>query len=268
MNNISFAVDAGEAFALLGENGSGKSTLIDIILDDIKPSEGNVNFFEQPKINFDKVGVLYDHLPLFMMLKVSESIHYFAVIHRLNYDAIKKKYFDIFEINKIEHTLVKELSQGERKRVGILLAIMHNPRLLILDEPFANLDPTIIDRIWNTINNGYRTVFFTTHNWKEAEKQATKIGFIYDGKIIYPPESPHEILHKLPSQKKIRIDWFDGVTDKLKDYRYYIHDEAVVVFFDEHSELLKTISAFTNNFSVKNVGLEDAYLFHVSTHQL
>lgn len=267
LNNINLTVDTGESFALLGENGSGKSTLIDIMLDDIKPTSGSVRLFST-KNKFDRVGVLYDHLPLFMMLKVSESINYFASIYNLSYKTIREKYFDVFEIYKIQNQLIKELSQGEKKRVGILLAVMHNPRLLVLDEPFANLDPTIINRIWKVIANGYRTIFFTTHDWKEAEKQADKIGFIYNGEIIHEPQSPEEILSTLPAHKKINLEYFDGIIEKLKDYHYYIHDELITIFFDEKSNLLKTISDFTNNFSVKDVGLEDAYLFHINKQKV
>ena len=263
LTDISFTVDTEDSFALLGENGSGKTTLIDIILNDIKPTTGSVNFFEKPYKNYDKVGVLYDQLPLFPMLKVSESIHYFTSIHQLNYHTISEQYFDTFEIHKIKNTLVTALSQGEKKRLSILLAIIHNPRLLILDEPFANLDPTITDRIWNTIKDGNRTIFFSTHDWKEAEKQATKIGFIHDGKIIQPPQSPMQLMQALPALKKISVSNINGLTDELIDYQYYMHDGYLSIFFDEKTDLLKKISLNTSNFSVQNVSLQDAYLFTI-----
>lgn len=263
LKDVSLIVDTEDSFALLGENGSGKSTLIDIILNDIKPNRGDVCFFENPKSNFNQVGVLYDHSPLFPMLKVCESIRYFTSIYGLKYQDIEKQYFDIFEIQKIQKTLTRELSQGERKRVGILLSIIHNPNLLILDEPFANLDPTITERIWNTLKNKSRTIFFTTHDWKKAEKQANKIGFIYEGKIVHPPESPKKILETLPAPKKIIISNTDDILKKLNGWQYYIDDERIHIFFDEKSDLLKTINALTSNFSIQQVDLKDAYLFHI-----
>lgn len=263
LSNVSLSVDTQDSFALLGENGSGKSTLIDIILNDIKPDKGSVHFFENQKSNFDKIGVLYDHSPLFPMLKVEESIRYFTSIYGLKYQDIEKQYFELFEIQKIQKTLTRELSQGERKRVGILLSIIHNPDLLVLDEPFANLDPTITGRIWNTLKNKNRTIFFTTHDWKKAEKQATKIGFIYGGKIIDQPKSPKQILETLPALKKITISKNDDFAKKLTDWQYYIYDESIHIFFDEKSDLLKTINTLTSNFSIQQVDLKDAYLFHV-----
>ena len=264
LSNVSLSVDTQDSFALLGENGSGKSTLIDIILNDIKPDKGSVHFFENPKSNFNKIGVLYDHSPLFPMLKVEESIRYFTSIYGLKYQDIEKQYFEIFEIQKIQKTLTRELSQGERKRVGILLSIIHNPDLLVLDEPFANLDPTITERIWNTLKNKNRTIFFTTHDWKKAEKQANKIGFIYGGKIVHQPQSPKQILETLPALKKVTISNTDDIAKKLTDWPYYIYDESIHVFFDEKSDLLKTINTFTSNFSIQQVDLKDAYLFHVN----
>lgn len=115
LNNISFTVKKGETFALLGENGSGKSTLIDVILNDLKPNRGNIKFFEKPKACFDKVGIVYDHLPLFPLLKVIEIIKYFSLIHKLEFENIKKQYFEIFEIYKIQKTFIRELSLGEKK---------------------------------------------------------------------------------------------------------------------------------------------------------
>jgi ABC-2 type transport system ATP-binding protein len=264
LNQVSLTVEQGDSFALLGENGSGKSTLIDIILNDLKPSSGHVYFFENPITSFDGIGVLYDHLPLFPMLTVAESIHYFSTIYGLSYEKIETRYFDIFDIHKIQKTLIRELSQGEKKRVGILLSIMHNPKLLLLDEPFANLDPTIIERIWKMIQTPKRTVFFTTHDWKKAEKQATKIAFIYNGQIVGQPQSPKQILQALPASQKVIISNTDDATQKLNDYTYYISDGNVHIFFDQQSNLLDTIRSFTNNFSVQNVDLQDAYLFHIN----
>ncbi len=267
LNNISFTVTKGESFALLGENGSGKSTLIDVILNDLKPSKGYIKFFEKSKACFDKVGIVYDQLPLFSMLRVFEIIKYFTTIRKLEFENIKKKYFEIFEINKIQKSFIKELSQGEKKRVGILLALIHNPDLLILDEPFANLDPTITERLWKIIRNENRTIFFTTHNWKEAEKLAVKIAFIYKGKVLFEPQSPQSILNSLPALKIINFPKNENIIKLLTNYQYYLHDENINVFFNEDSKLLKDISQFTNNFSVQEVDLKDAYLFNINNYK-
>ncbi|MBW8049877.1 MAG: ABC transporter ATP-binding protein [Cytophagales bacterium] len=266
LNKVSLSVNKGEVFALIGQNGSGKSTLIDIILNDIKPSEGKVSFFEQPKYSFDKIGIVYDHLPLFPLLRTKEVVKYFCTIHKLHYNDIATKYFEIFGIVKILKSLIRELSQGEKKRLSIMLSIIHNPILLVLDEPFANLDPTIIESIWKVLKSNNRTIFFTTHNWKEVEELSDKIGFLYYGRMLSQPNSPSFYINNLPAQKKIAINYSENIVKQIGEFRYYVHDEIINIFFPNGSNLMSKVNQNTNNFSVKDVGLKDAYLFDIYTN--
>lgn len=262
VDDICFSVNEEDTFALLGENGAGKSTLIDLMLNDLKPSSGSVHFFGEQKSNFARVGIVYDHLPLFPLLKVTEVIRYFSSIHKLDYKNIKRGYFELFDIDRLSDNYIKELSQGERKRVGLLLSVMHNPSLLILDEPFANLDPTIVDRIWKVLKQNGRTVFLTTHNWKEIEKIATRVCFIFNGKLLPETGSPEEIIKNLPADKKVIISNALNVKGKLNGLNSYTHDNEAHIFFEERSDILNAISEFTTNFTVQDVGLKDAYLYY------
>lgn len=264
VDSVSFSVNNNDIFALLGENGSGKSTLIDLMLGDLKTDSGYVNFFGKKNSNFNNVGIVYDHLPLFPLLKVFEIIRYFSSIHKLNYKTIESEYFETFDIDKISNNFIKELSQGERKRVGLLLSIIHNPTLLILDEPFANLDPTITDRIWKVLTQHNRTIFLTTHNWKEIEKIATKVGFVFNGKLLSGVNSPKEILKSLPSSKKIIISNTINMDDKLQKLDFYKHDDELHIFFDKKNDMLNMVNEFTNNYTVQDVSLKDAYLYYIT----
>ncbi|MFO7827408.1 MAG: ABC transporter ATP-binding protein [Bacteroidales bacterium] len=267
VDKVSFSVFDTDIFALLGENGSGKSTLIDLMLNDLKPSSGFVNFFGKQKNNFSNVGIVYDHLPLFPLLKVYEVIRYFSSIHKLNYNSVKIKYFEIFEIDKIANNFIKELSQGERKRVSLLLSVINNPSLLILDEPFANLDPTIIDRIWEVLKQNNRTIFLTTHNWKGIEKIATSVGFIFNGKLITETKSPKAMIENLPSDKKIIVNNTIKMNGNLKKLNYYIHDNSLHIFFDEDKDVVKIINELTSNFTMQDVDLKDAYLYYTVSNK-
>jgi len=261
LNDINLCVNRGDSFALIGENGSGKSTLIDIILGDLKPNKGQVEFIDNSIRSFEKVGVVYDSMPLFPMLKVSELIKYFSVIHKLNYSIIKEQYFEKYGMIKLENTYIKKLSQGEKKKIGLLLSIIHNPNLLILDEPFANLDPTVIDIVWKTLKTKKRTIFFTTHDWNIVENIATKVAFIYEGRIINCPSHPTEIIKSLPAMNKIIVNDELKTIKELKKYKSYNHDGSIHFFYDENSELLNIINEYTNRYSVQNVDLKDAYLY-------
>lgn len=263
LQDIHFSVQKGETFALIGENGAGKSTLIDVILGDLKPSAGEVSFLGLKKNSYAGVGVVYDQLPLFPMLTVEESIRYFAALHKLNYKEIEKEYFDVFEIDKIKKSFIKKLSQGEKKRVGILLAVMHDPELIILDEPFAHLDPTIIGKIWKAIRGQNRTVLYSTHNWKEVGGMASQIGFLYQGKLLMSPESPKKLLSNLPADKKITLTYTGPEMNELLRFPGYLHNDLLHLFFDPKSDQMATISKYTINFSVQDVDLSDVYLYHI-----
>jgi ABC-2 type transport system ATP-binding protein len=264
LTDINFQVQQGDYFALLGENGSGKSTLIDVILDDLKANSGSVSFFEKTKKNFSKVAIVYDQLPVFPMLKVDEIINYFCTIHKLNSKDIKEKYYDIFNLRKIKNSFIRELSQGEKKKVSLILSILKSSELLILDEPFANLDPTIIDTLWDVLKEKSKTIFFTSHNWREVETMANKVCFIYQGKILQKPLSPTQIINTLPATKKIAIENDYEILKTFKSYDYFIHDKTVHFFYDEKSDLLNEIRKKTSNYSIQNIGLKDAYLYYIS----
>ncbi len=267
LNNINFSIYENETVAIIGTNGSGKTTLIDIILDDIKPSTGKVYINDSKVKNYSTIGIAYDSLPLFPLLKVSEVIDYFCAILKLNYDAIKHEFFNSFDIDIISNSFIKDLSQGEKKKIGLLLAVMNNPKILILDEPFSNLDPTIIDVIWKVLTKNNRTILFTTHNWKEVEAIASKVMFLHNGILITTPKKPKEILKELP-KKKITISFNNDFLHKIAEYEYYVHDDLINVLYNENDiNVIKTISEHTNNFSIQDVDIKDAYLFKIKKHE-
>ncbi len=263
LKNISLDIKEGDSFALLGENGAGKSTLIDVILGDISPSEGNIYFKNNLKRHFDNMGILYNNMPLFRMLKAGEVIKYFSTLYKIDYTEVKNRYFEIFEIEGINNSFIQALSDGEKKRIGLLLTIMHEPDMLILDEPFANIDPLMINRIWNSFKQRKRTIFFTTHNWEAAAKFSDKICFIYKGEIINEPLHPLKIIKSLPASKKIILKADTKTLKNISDYQYYEYDGNLNVFFDHGTDLLNLIKSFTYNFSVQDVDLKDAYLYYI-----
>lgn len=131
LDKISFTIGRGEKIALLGSNGAGKSTLIDIMTQDINPTDGNIFFDRTSVFPKNRTGVLYGCLPLFPYLRVFEQIRYFTAIYRLDYKEVEKEYYKRLGIDKIENSFIYQLSQGERQKLGLLISIINNPELLI-----------------------------------------------------------------------------------------------------------------------------------------
>jgi ABC-type multidrug transport system ATPase subunit len=264
LSSINLSVCEGDIFALLGKNGAGKTTLFEIILGDLKATKGNVLFNKIIQSNYKNVGIVYDHLPLFPLLKVKEIIDYFTVIHKLKINEVPLKYLKNFGLDSLLDSYVKDLSQGEKKKVGLFLSIIHNPILLILDEPFSNIDPTVIDTIWSILKGNNRTIIFTTHNWKEVEKIATQIAFIYEGNIIDYPKTVNEIINGIPNKRKIVTDFNENLINRLVDYQFYINDNLIHVFYPENPQLLHIVREYSNNFSFQDTDIKDAYLYKIS----
>ncbi|OFY49856.1 MAG: hypothetical protein A2W85_17310 [Bacteroidetes bacterium GWF2_41_31] len=258
LKNISFNIDKGEVLSILGPNGSGKSTLIGILLDDFNSNTGSVDYFPNKKEVFGSIGIVYDNQLIFPFLKIKEFIDYFASIYNIDVK-LYNTYIDIFGLRKILNSLIKNLSQGERTKLAILLAIFHHPALLVLDEPFSGIDPTIIEKIWNSIRRNNNTIAFTSHDWEMAAKVSDKVIFLNDGTMVCPAFDPKNFMEKLPSDKIIVLPYCPIVEENLNGFRYYVHNNSLVIFSDK--KVLNKVRGLTRNFSILDATLKDVYFY-------
>ena len=195
VDDISFKVKKGEMFAYLGVNGAGKSTTISMICGTLSMDGGNILVCgEDININSNliknKIGVVFQNSVLDQTLNVYDNLKYRASLYNITGEDFKKRFkelSDMFELEEIKNQKVMNLSGGQRRRVDIARAIIHNPEFLILDEPTTGLDPNTRKKLWNIIKglrerNGL-TVFLTTHYMEEAA-DADFIIIIEKGKII------------------------------------------------------------------------------------
>ena len=195
VNNVSFKVKKSEMFAYLGVNGAGKSTTISMICGTLKNDTGSILICGED-INKNandiksKIGVVFQYSVLDPTLSVYDNLKYRACLYNITGNEFKKRFEELsrtFDLKSIQNQKVKTLSGGQRRRVDIARAIIHNPELLILDEPTTGLDPNTRKKLWNIIRcliekNG-TTVFLTTHYMEEAA-DADFIIIIDKGKII------------------------------------------------------------------------------------
>jgi len=192
LNGVSLNVPENSIYGLLGPNGAGKTTLIRIINRMIAPDSGEVRL--NGKIIKDNDLVLLGYLPeergLYKKMKVGEQALFFAQLKGMKKnDALKalKYWFGKFEIQSWWNRKVEELSKGMAQKVQFIITVLHQPKLLILDEPFSGFDPINTDIIKQEIlqlkNNG-TTVIFSTHNMSSVEELCENISLIHQAKII------------------------------------------------------------------------------------
>ena len=190
LNNISFSADKGQIIGFLGPNGAGKSTMMKIITGYIKPNSGEVfvdeiDVLKNPIAAQKVIGYLPEHNPLYAEMYVREYLQFQAAIYKVAKsqieDCIEKVGLSL-EVNKKIH----QLSKGYQQRVGIAAAILHNPKVLILDEPTTGLDPNQIIEIRALIQElgKNKTVLFSTHIMQEVEAVCDRVIIIKKGQIL------------------------------------------------------------------------------------
>ncbi len=199
VDNISFKVEPGKIFGLLGPNGAGKTTILRTVLNIIKPTSGKVLFNDQ-LITADflnRVGYLPEERGLYRKSKVIDVILYFAELKNMSRtEGVKQadswlKRLDIFHYrnNKIE-----ELSKGNQQKIQFIMSVIHNPQLLIFDEPFTGFDPInqqkIRELIFSFVSEG-KIIILSTHQMETAEKLCTDIFLLNKGKEVTSGKLSH-----------------------------------------------------------------------------
>lgn len=264
LKEVSFSLNDGDILAVLGSNGAGKTSLFEIITGIIMPTSGTIIFDKKSSFTDVKknVGVLWDEITLFPLLKVDEVLKYIASIYGMN--ECPDFMLEYIGITPHLNSYMNELSKGERRKVEILLSVMHNPNLLILDEPTSSLDPLIRDLIWtNILKSDNRTIMFSTHQWEEAAKFANKIVFINKGKILNKPASAEEIIKGYNISKKIIASNNVHITsDSICSYP--IKDNIVYLIKNGQNDVLMKIREQTMRYSIMDIGLEDIYHLLIS----
>ena len=190
LNDVSFKVKDAEIVGFLGPNGAGKSTMMKILTTYIEASEGtaNVNGFDvttDKKSVQSSVGYLPEHNPLYTDLYVKEYLNFNANV----YGTPKSRIDEVIELTGLRpeaHKKISQLSKGYRQRVGLANALLHNPEVLILDEPTTGLDPNQLVDIRNLIKTigKEKTVFLSTHIMQEVEAMCDRVIIINKGEVV------------------------------------------------------------------------------------
>ena len=190
LNNISFDIKKGEIVGFLGPNGAGKSTLMKILTTYISSSEGEalVNDFDVTKKQKNvqqSVGYLPEHNPLYLDMYIKEYLDFNANVYNVN----KERINEVIELTGLTHEAhkkINQLSKGYRQRVGLANALLHNPDVLILDEPTTGLDPNQLVEIRELIKSvgKEKTIFLSTHIMQEVEAICDRVIIINKGELV------------------------------------------------------------------------------------
>lgn len=194
VNNISFRVDAGEIVGFLGPNGAGKSTTMKIATGYLPPTSGSISVegFDvntHPLKVREQVGYLPEHNPLYLDMYVTEYLRFIAGLHKLNKQLVKERIAKMIELTGLEKERKKKigaLSKGYRQRVGLAQVLVHDPPVLILDEPTTGLDPNQIVEIRKVIKevSKEKTVILSTHIMQEVQALCNRVIIINSGEIV------------------------------------------------------------------------------------
>ncbi len=218
LSNVSFSIEKGEIVGFLGPNGAGKSTLMKILTTYLQANGGSakvcgMNVEDQAEDVRKRVGYLPEHNPLYLEMFVQEYLSFVAGIHGIDKSRVKEM-IEKTGLTPEAHKKIGELSKGYRQRVGLAQAMIHNPDVLILDEPTTGLDPNQIVEIRSLIQEvgKDKTVLFSTHIMQEVEAVCSRVIIINKGKIV--ADKPVSELRSLVKDAQVVTVEFDGETTK------------------------------------------------------
>ena len=265
LDNVSFSVKKGEIVGFLGPNGAGKSTLMKILTTYITSDSGTASVNgndvqENQKAVQLSVGYLAEHNPLYLDLYVREYLAFNADVYKVAKSRIEEV-ITLTGLTPESHKKIGQLSKGYRQRVGIATALLHNPDVLILDEPTTGLDPNQLVEIRDLIRNigADKTVFLSTHIMQEVEAICDRVIIINEGKIVTDKK-----LDKIFSETKeqvIEVEFDFKIEEEaikriphLKSYKN-THDMTWELTFESDKDMRPSVFDFAHDNGLKTLQL-------------
>ena len=256
VNDVSFRVEKGEIFGFLGPNGSGKTTVIKMLTGLLPLSSGSA-FVEGLDVRADsegvreRIGYMSQNFSLYYDLTVEENLQFYGKIYSLEPPRLKRRMEEIVQINGLGPYLKRlssQLSGGWKQRLALGCAMLHEPKLLFLDEPTAGIDPVARRQLWDLLFelSGHGITFFVTTHYMDEAERCSHVAYIYYGKLIADgtPDSLRELPDVQP-QGTIRIEIMTPeVTRALRLARHIpgirsatIFGQSIHALVEEHFDL-------------------------------
>ncbi|KAA3605867.1 MAG: ATP-binding cassette domain-containing protein [Calditrichaeota bacterium] len=243
VNNISLEIEKGEILGFLGPNGAGKTTMMKMITCFFPPTEGTIevdgfNVFDQSFQVRELIGYLPEHNPLYLEMNVVDYLKFVADIRKISDKSGRiREIIELCGIGEMKSKLIGQLSKGYRQRVGLAQALIHNPPILILDEPTTGLDPNQIVEIRNLIKQlgQDKTVIFSTHILSEVKAIANRVTIINRGEIVADGSS-EDLQNQASGTTKINLEIKVGGTNSVAEKLSAINGVSNVKTLNQSNE--------------------------------
>lgn len=193
VDGVSFDIEDGSILGMIGQNGSGKTTIFRMILDFLTPEEGGTVFWNGEKIGsniYDIVGYLPEERGLYESMTIEQQITYFAQLRGMQKNDIDMKideWMEKFDVKGVRTDKIKTLSKGNQQKVQLIATLIHEPKLVILDEPFSGLDPVnaeLLEKGIIDLKEKGSAIIFSSHNMSNVEEICDKLVMIHHGKQL------------------------------------------------------------------------------------
>jgi len=241
LDNIDLEINAGEIFGIIGASGSGKSTLLSILIGFLKPETGEVSFRTEHLLEHKDshifrsvfkytdelkkvVGMAAQNPSFYTTLTVKENLNYFGTLYSLTPDTLKSNVttlINLMDLQGSENRQAKNLSGGMQRRLDMACSLIHDPRILILDEPTADLDPLLRNHIWRLvrkINKRGTTIILASHHLSELELLCSRIAILKEGKVL-AIGTPNELKQRFSQHEEIHLETFPGNYDQISNIK-------------------------------------------------
>ncbi len=231
VDHVSFQMPQGAIFGMLGPNGAGKTSLIRIITTITQADSGNVYFDNKPinSKSAEQIGYMPEERGLYKKMKVGEHLIYLAQLRGIKEaqaKAITKEWLEKFQISDWNNKKIEELSKGMSQKVQFIATVLHNPKLLILDEPFSGLDPVnanlIKDEIYSLHQNG-TSIIFSTHRMEQVEEICDNIVLINQGKNVL--EGTVKDIKSKYKEHIFEVEYEGELSETIKE-RFFVTKES------------------------------------------
>ena len=275
VDQVSFAVQKGDIYGFLGPNGAGKTTTIRMIMGIIQPDSGSIEISDNNMDNLGRqiIGYLPEDRGLYQKQKLGEIIVYFGLLRGLEKTAAKAKaaeWLERFGLGDQQKRKVEELSKGNQQKVQFILSLVHDPTLLILDEPFTGLDPLnqlLLKEIIQEKREAGTTILFSTHQMEQVERLCNNICLINQGRIIV--EGALESIQAAHQSNAVEVVFTGELNKEIA--QVYFNEVAITeskiagILKDDSSSFLRWINdqVSVESFQVKTPSLEQIFIEEV-----